>query len=117
MKKFSLKDFKIIVDDFHSKLNGNIDCSQNLLTEALTEMFETVSNYRGDFFKVGRFECYLKYSKDDLPFIGVTKGFNVHFRDTKRIMRDFDKPLVDFLNIYANPDGYFMLEAIAFQVQ
>lgn len=117
MKKINVKDIRIIVDDFYSKLNGNIDCAQNLLRDAFYGMFENGSSSKGDFFKVGRFECYIGHSNFNREWLGQRKGFYIHFRDTKGIMTDFDKPLEEFLNIYANPEGYFILEAIAFQLQ
>lgn len=111
-RQLSPKDMEIIVNDFNSKINGNKDEAQTLLLNAFRDRFEESGL---DYFSVGRFECYLSYNSNE--YISKPKGFYINFTDNKKIMNSFNKSLSEFLRHYFNPEGYYILEAIAFQLQ
>lgn len=115
MRHLEIKDMKIIVDDFHEKVEGQFQQAKDLLIDAITGVLPE-SSRTGDCFNMGRFECSFNYRERD-NFRGDPRGVFVVFRDIKGIMTDFHKPLYDFLYFYANPNGYFALEAVAFQLQ
>ena len=119
MKKFNLREMTILVDHFHKKVFPNNDrthedCAVNILTAHYQTTF---GNGEGSFFYTGRFECYFVYDATVLsPGPDRRQGLNVSFRDTKKIIRGFKKSLQVFLHLYDNPEGYFRLERIMFEI-
>lgn len=119
MQKFDLKDMTILVEHFHQEVfpNNNRsheDCTINILTRQYQALF---SNGEGSYFNTGRFECHFRYDGAVLiPGPERRQGLNVMFRDTKGSIRSFEKSLEVFLHLYDNPDGYFRLERIMFEI-
>lgn len=119
MQKYDLKDMQILVQHFHDKVFPNNDrkyedCTINILTEQYQIVF---GKGEGSYFYTGRFECYFVYDAIVLrPDLERRQGLNVSFRDTKKIMRGFKKSLEVFLHLYDNPEGYFRLERLMFEI-
>lgn len=119
MQKFDLKDMSILVNHFHDKVfpdnkRDNEDCTINILTQQYQAVF---GNGEGNYFTTGRFECYFKYDGYVInPGLERRQGINIQFRDTKKTMKDFTKSLEVFLHLYDNPEGYFRLERIMFEI-
>jgi hypothetical protein len=119
MKQFDLKDMTTLVDHFHEKVfpNNNRkyeDCTINILTREYQNAF---GNGKGSYFITNRFECHFTYDPVVLhPGPDRRQGINVTFRDTKGTMRGFKKSLQVFLHLYDNPEGYFRLERIMFEI-
>ena len=108
------KDMQTIVDDFHQKIENNVDEAKALLMQMFQNQFTCVPGDL-DGFCVGRFECNVKYNEN--KYISKPKGFYIQFYDKKRLMNSFNKSLSEFLRFYFNPEGYYMLETVAFQLQ
>ena len=111
----TINDMKIVVDDLQSRINGNPGNALEYLKNQFKERFELIEKPFGEFFVVDRFNFYIGYNLGDT--VAYKKGFYIHFKDRKRIMTDFKKPLSEFLHMYLNPEGYFILEAAVFIVQ
>jgi len=120
MKKLDLNDMRILVDNFHDKVFTKeneleiTECAIGILTEEYQRIYNQTSIGS---FTIGRFNCCFTYDRMVFsPNDERRQGINVVFEDNMKIMRQFKKSLQVFLHLYDNPEGYFRLERIMFEI-
>lgn len=128
MKRITLKEFEVVVDDFTKK---TIDIDRHLICRHLMLVYmehigtDSEIDIRGegavralqasDRIDVKRYTCWIDWRKEYFPV--KKEYFAVHFSPKNGRESSFTKTLAEFLHFYDNPAGIFRLEQLSFQLQ